>query len=159
MKDQTGMGVLVHCEISDGRLAPVAMEALGAGGRLAAALGQELSAILIGNGLGEAVQETIAYGAAKVYVADDPSLQDYSADAYLQAMEAVTQQSLPAVQLHEPRGHDADRGYRARPREMGGPLYDNPDLWLQKVRNMLDPNRVADWSAYIPPECSKEKGE
>lgn len=42
---------------------------------------------------------------------------------------------------------------------MGGPLYDNPDLWLQKVRNMLDPNRVADWSAYIPPECSKEKGE
>ena len=99
MKDQTGMGVLVHCEISDGRLAPVAMEALGAGGRLAAALGQELSAILIGNGLGEAVQETIAYGAAKVYVADDPSLQDYSADAYLQAMEAVTQQSLPAVVL------------------------------------------------------------
>jgi len=43
--------------------------------------------------------------------------------------------------------------------ERWGPLYDNADLWLQKVRNMLDPNRVADWSAYIPPECSKEKGE
>ncbi len=33
-----------------------------------------------------------------------------------------------------------------------GPLYDNSDVWLQKVRNMLDPNRVADWSGYIPPE-------
>jgi len=43
--------------------------------------------------------------------------------------------------------------------ERWGPLYDNADLWLQKVRNMLDPNRVADWSAYIPPEYSKEKGE
>jgi glycolate oxidase len=33
-----------------------------------------------------------------------------------------------------------------------GPMYDNADIWLQKVRNMLDPNRVADWSGYIPPE-------
>jgi len=42
--------------------------------------------------------------------------------------------------------------------ERWGPLYDHADLWLQKVRNMLDPNRVADWSAYIPPEYSTEKG-
>ncbi len=33
-----------------------------------------------------------------------------------------------------------------------GPIYDNADVWLQKVRNMLDPNRVADWSGYIPPK-------
>ncbi|HEX7475262.1 MAG TPA: FAD-binding oxidoreductase [Dehalococcoidales bacterium] len=38
-----------------------------------------------------------------------------------------------------------------------GPLYDHSDVWLQKVRNMLDPNRVADWSGYIPPEYSEEK--
>jgi glycolate oxidase len=37
-----------------------------------------------------------------------------------------------------------------------GPLYDNADVWLQKVRNMLDPNRVADWTGYIPPEYSKQ---
>jgi glycolate oxidase len=36
-----------------------------------------------------------------------------------------------------------------------GPLYDHADTWLQKVRNMLDPNRVADWSGYIPPEYTK----
>ncbi|MBN2238412.1 MAG: FAD-binding oxidoreductase [Dehalococcoidales bacterium] len=42
-----------------------------------------------------------------------------------------------------------------------GPIYENADMWLQKVRNMLDPNRVADWSGYIPPEYSdrKEKNE
>ena len=63
MEMQTGNGVLVHCEISDGRLAPVATEALGAGSRLATALGQELSAVLIGAGVGGPAQEAIAYGA------------------------------------------------------------------------------------------------
>ena len=38
-----------------------------------------------------------------------------------------------------------------------GPLYDNCDVWLLKIRNMLDPNRVADWSGYIPPEYSDER--
>jgi hypothetical protein len=38
-----------------------------------------------------------------------------------------------------------------------GPIYDNADLWLQKVRNMLDPNRVADWTGYIPPEYKTDK--
>ena len=41
--------------------------------------------------------------------------------------------------------------------ERWGPIYDNADLWLQRVRNMLDPNRVADCSGYIPPEYAKDK--
>lgn len=32
-----------------------------------------------------------------------------------------------------------------------GPHFDNYDSWLQKVKRMLDPNNVCDWSAYIPP--------
>jgi|GEM_PF-1815098 len=41
--------------------------------------------------------------------------------------------------------------------ERWGPIYDHADKWLQKVRNMLDPNRVADWSGYIPPEYESQK--
>ena len=33
-----------------------------------------------------------------------------------------------------------------------GHLYDNYDVWVQKIKKMLDPNTVADWTAYIPPE-------
>jgi hypothetical protein len=33
-----------------------------------------------------------------------------------------------------------------------GPLYDNYDVWLKKIKKMLDPNTVGDWTAYIPPE-------
>ncbi|MBN1320907.1 MAG: electron transfer flavoprotein subunit alpha/FixB family protein, partial [Thermoleophilia bacterium] len=96
------------CEISEGRLAPVATEALGAGSRLATALGQELSAVLIGAGVGEAAQEAIAFGAAKVYVVDAPSLQDYATEPYLQALEAVVRQSSPAIVLlgQTPMGRD-----------------------------------------------------
>jgi hypothetical protein len=32
-----------------------------------------------------------------------------------------------------------------------GALYDNYDVWLRKIKEMLDPNDVGDWSAYIPP--------
>jgi glycolate oxidase len=43
--------------------------------------------------------------------------------------------------------------------ERWGPIYDNADVWLQKVRNMLDPNRVADWTGYIPPEYADRKAK
>jgi hypothetical protein len=32
-----------------------------------------------------------------------------------------------------------------------GPLYDHYDVWLSKIKEMLDPNTVGDWTAYIPP--------
>jgi glycolate oxidase len=41
--------------------------------------------------------------------------------------------------------------------ERWGPVYENADVWLQKVRNMLDPNKVADWTGYIPPEYSSQR--
>ena len=33
-----------------------------------------------------------------------------------------------------------------------GPQYDHYDGWLRKIKQLLDPNTVADWTAYIPPE-------
>lgn len=92
-------GILVHCEISDGKLTPVATELLGAGIRLASELEQELSAVLIGNGISGLACEAIAYGAGKVYVVDDPCLKDYSAEPFLMAMEKAVQQALPSIIL------------------------------------------------------------
>jgi len=40
-----------------------------------------------------------------------------------------------------------------------GPMYDNADKWLMKVRNMLDPNKVADWTGYIPPKYKDQPEE
>lgn len=32
-----------------------------------------------------------------------------------------------------------------------GPVYDNYDVWLRKIKEALDPNTLGDWSAYVPP--------
>ena len=56
-------GVAVYCEVAGGKLAPIATEGLGIGRKLADALGQELSAVLVGSGVSSLAQEAIAFGA------------------------------------------------------------------------------------------------
>jgi electron transfer flavoprotein alpha subunit len=92
-------GVLVNCEINEGKLAPITIELLGAGGRLAKELGQDLYAVLIGSNIVGLVQEAIAYGANKVYVVDDPILKDYLTDSYLMVMDKVAKQVMPSIIL------------------------------------------------------------
>ena len=70
-------GVLIFCEVTDSKLASIATELLGCGKKLAIELGQELAAVLVGSGVAGAAQEAIAFGADKVYIVDDPALQDY----------------------------------------------------------------------------------
>jgi electron transfer flavoprotein alpha subunit len=91
------MTVAVFAEHKDDKLLAIAREGLGAAKKLADALGQELVAILVGDNVGGIARQTIAAGAQKVYVVDDPLLKDYQADAYLAVMEKVARQVEPAV--------------------------------------------------------------
>jgi electron transfer flavoprotein alpha subunit len=90
-------GVLVLCETKEGKLASISTELLGGGKKLAADLGQELAAVLVGSGVAGLAQEAIAYGSDKVYVVDDPILKDYQTDAYVPVMEKVAKQAMPQV--------------------------------------------------------------
>ena len=101
-------GVMVYCELADGKLASVAIELLGAGTRLAGDLGQDLSAVLIGNHIPGLAQDVIAYGADKVYVVDDPLLEDYLTESHLAIMDRVIKQVSPQILLlgQTPAGRD-----------------------------------------------------
>jgi len=90
-------GVAVCCEVKGDKLMPIAVEGLGIGRKLANTLGQELSAVLVGSGIGSLAQSAIAYGADKVYVVDDPLLKDYQADACVNVMVKVVNQVKPQV--------------------------------------------------------------
>jgi electron transfer flavoprotein alpha subunit len=92
-------GVMVFCEAAGGKLASSATELLGGGKKLAGDLGQELSAVLVGSGIGNLAQEAIAFGADKVYVVDSPALKDYQTDSYLPVMEKVVKQAMPQILL------------------------------------------------------------
>jgi electron transfer flavoprotein alpha subunit len=90
-------GVAVYCEVTKGKLAPIATEGLGIGRKLADDLGQELSAVLVGSGVSSFAQEAITFGADKAYVVDDQLLKDYLTDSYVSVMEKVVQQVMPQV--------------------------------------------------------------
>ena len=92
-------GVLVVAELSDGKLAGIAQELLGAGRRLADALGEELTAAVLGSQVGDSGAEAIAYGADKVYVIDDPLLASPQPDAYTAALEHLCRDIQPKILL------------------------------------------------------------
>jgi len=92
-------GVMIHCEVAEGKLAAIATELLGCGRKLADDLGQELYAALVGNKLSDLAQEAITFGADKVYVIDDPLLKDYQTDSYAPVMEKLIKQVMPQILL------------------------------------------------------------
>ncbi len=101
-------GVMVFCEVAEGRLASIASEGLGAGRNLADALGEELYAVVVGSGVSSNAQEAIASGADKAYVVDDPLLKDYETDSYVAALEKVAGQAMPQIIIigHTNAGRD-----------------------------------------------------
>jgi len=92
-------GVMIHCEVAEGKLAAIATELLGCGRKLADDLGQELYAALVGNGVSDLAQEAITFGADKVYIIDDPLLKDYQTDSYALVMEKLIKQVMPQILL------------------------------------------------------------
>jgi len=92
-------GVLILAEVSDGKLAGIAQELLGAGRHLADALGEPLAAAVLGSQVGDSGTEAIAYGADKVYVIDDPLLSSPQPDAYTAALERLCRDVQPSILL------------------------------------------------------------
>ncbi len=92
-------GVMIFGEIAEGNLSSITTELLGCGRKLADELGQELNAVMIGSGVSGLAQETIAYGAEKVYVVEDQMLADYQADSYVAVAEKVAKEVNPAIIL------------------------------------------------------------
>ncbi len=87
------MTVLVIAEQVDGAFRKVTFEALTA----ARALGGDVNALVLGDGIEAAAAELGAYGAAKILVADDAALADYTVDAYTNVVADVIVQSNPSV--------------------------------------------------------------
>ncbi len=92
-------GVWVYAECRHGRLAPVALELLGAGRKLAEKRGVALTAVLLGHQLAGLPAELIAHGADKVFVVDDPSLAAFTDDAYGNALSSLARQHKPEIIL------------------------------------------------------------
>lgn len=89
-------GVLVVLEQRAGVWNRMSFEALAAGQALAANLGVETAAAVLGEGVAGLAAELGAKKLAKVYSVEHALLKEYSADGYVAALEQVVKQVAPA---------------------------------------------------------------
>ncbi len=130
-------GVLVCGEIVGGKLAPITIELLGAGKKLADELSEDLSTLLMGSKTGDLGKEAIAYGADKVYIAEDSLLDNYDSDAYTQVAANLCQKVLPSVMLFGHTDVGCDLAPRLNGRLGGGLAMDCQALSIDPATKLL----------------------
>jgi electron transfer flavoprotein alpha subunit len=87
-------GILVFVEHRQGAINKVSFEAVAAAQQLGAALGQEVTAVVLGADPQKA-NEVTGFRLAGVVSAENPRLADYTPDAYADAFEAVVRAREP----------------------------------------------------------------
>ncbi len=92
-------GVLVLMEQRGGAWNRMSFEALAAGQQLAAKLGVDCSAAVIGSGVDALSGEVAGKKLAKVFAVDHSLLKDYTSDGYVVALEQLVKQAAPAYVL------------------------------------------------------------
>ncbi len=92
-------GVFVFAQQVDNELSGIALELVGKGKDLAKDLGTDVTAVLIGSGVGGLCTELAEYGADRIILVDDPELKEYRTEPYARALSCVIQKYKPEVML------------------------------------------------------------
>jgi len=91
--------VLVVAEVREGELKKVTLEMIGQGAEIAQELGGTVNVVLMGSGVSPLVDSIGHYGLQKVYLADDPALENYTAEGYTKVLTDLLKETDPAVVL------------------------------------------------------------
>lgn len=89
-------GILVFCEHYKGKIHNVTFELLGKAKELASVTKQEVLAIMIGSGIKESARELYCFGADKVYVYDNPALENFLIEPYTNVFEDFINRIKPS---------------------------------------------------------------
>lgn len=92
-------GVWVFGEQRSGKVAPVVFELINVGRDLANARGSELSVIILGHQISDAVEELASYPVDKVYVYEAPELEVYDAERYCRVLTDIVRELKPEIFL------------------------------------------------------------
>lgn len=92
--------VWVFIEEKDGVIAPVSLELLGAGRKLADKRGSELAGVLIGENIKNLTSTLFEYGADIVYVYDQPIFKHYRTESFMKALLHCSNKYKPEIILY-----------------------------------------------------------
>ncbi|QAT50268.1 electron transfer flavoprotein subunit alpha [Caproiciproducens sp. NJN-50] len=93
-------GILIYAEQENGELHPVTYELIGEARRLAAKVGYEVSALLVGgDGTEKNAEKLLPYGIKEAFVYEHPGFAGFKADCYADAAADCISQLRPSVVL------------------------------------------------------------
>ena len=91
--------IFVVVEQRNGAVQKVSYELIGESVKLAADLGEQVVAVLLGSNIADKAQQLIEYGADKVLVVDHPVLENYTTEPYVKAVEYIIKNYDPNIVL------------------------------------------------------------
>ncbi len=91
--------IWVYIDQFDGKALPASWEGIGAAKMLAESLGGSVTAVVLGQGLDQVVQEAFQYGADEVLVGEADALKDYRPEPYSNVLVKQAKQSQPPILL------------------------------------------------------------
>lgn len=92
--------VWIFAQLDSGQLAPVVIELMGEGRKLADTLGQKLCAVLVtADGNDELHKQLGSYGADLVYSVEHPLLDHYTTDGFANALTQLIDREKPEIVL------------------------------------------------------------
>lgn len=91
--------VWVYAEQEGGEINPASFELLSKAADLAGSLGEKVGAVVVGKDIKRLAEELIAYGAEKVYIAENDLLKDFLPAPYTRAISELIEKYKPQIML------------------------------------------------------------
>jgi len=125
--------IWVFAEQADGVLADVGLELLHKAGTLAKKMDSEVSAVLLGHAVAGLADTLFAHGADKVYLLDDPELQDFRSLPYANLITRLVEEKRPRVVLFGATHIGRDIAPRVASHTRSGLTADCTDLKIETL--------------------------
>lgn len=135
--------IFVAIEQRGGAVQKVSIELLGEARRLAAQLGEDVVAVLMGSGVSGLTDMLCQYGADKVLVVDHPVLEHYTTEPYAKAMTHVIRTYDPNIVLFGATSIGRDLAPRVAGRVHTGLTADCTSLAIEEESKLLLMTRPA----------------
>ncbi|WP_052947739.1 electron transfer flavoprotein subunit alpha/FixB family protein [Aneurinibacillus tyrosinisolvens] len=136
-------GVWVFIDQTDGKIAGVSLELLGAGRRLADKLNTQLSGFMLGHNIDSLTDTCFAYGADAVYMIDDPVLKQYRSETYMKGVVDICNKYKPEIILYGATTNGKDLASAVATDLATGLTADTTMLDVDPEKRLLEASRPA----------------
>jgi electron transfer flavoprotein alpha subunit len=135
--DKRMSAILVFLEQRKGNLKKASLEAISEGRRLADKTGGKLIGVLLGHSISSLSDKISHFASDKLYIADNPILENYSTDAYTSLFTTAIEKENPSVILFPATAMGKDLSPRIAARLKTGLATDCTGLDIDNEGNLV----------------------